>query len=649
MKRILTLNLLVWLCCTAFAQFNFHQEQVNSSLKKAYQQSLQSSTQSFSNPTSTSASSVNSLLRIQSKLSQSIAKLPQHKTQKNIDTLVFGFPPNDTLVITGNYTQNGPIIGWGNGVLIIKNATANILGNIYLLGNSKAIIDSSMVYIPQQYIYERSIIAIQHAQLLVTHSTLDFSGMSHNLYLADSAAAYYNHVQQNDWTTAGVWGHSVASINNTNLCGEYIVSEQGTAEFKNASTLLMWHHFKGSSTIQYAFPNGTNVYNYLFDAQQPGVSGVQYHVNIDSTSNVMWGIMPENGSTVNLSNSNIRAVGCWFRHSDTISVGGLVNNSNYNNFTAPLADRTLHFQNCQVQTWSLYAFDSSQVDITGCVVGEVGSQQKSSINSNNYYLDGSGGYFWSTDTTVQIASNVAVNSHVQSQGNSLFIFAYGTIGGFGYPSAIKNSFLAVIQSTITQDPIPYENGVCWYQSIDGPAVSYTNYNVPIMGSAWIDGATVPAWMDMTSYKIYYKQSTATTWTLIGTLSNSEIHHNVLANWNTMGLNAGMYDLKMVMFNTLGDSVESHKSISLNTGIVSISEQQRTAVKACPNPFNKQLNIIGADEVLGVKIFSVDGRMVLQQSLLGVIKDIDTSILSPGIYTIELITQAEAVFQRITKE
>lgn len=649
MKQLFTLTLLVWQCCTAFAQFNFHQDLINESLEKAHQQSLYKPTKNFSITGQSSQSSLNSLLSIQSKLKQSIAKLPKYKSQKNIDTLIFGFPPNDTVIITGNYTQNGPIIGWGNGVLIIKNATANLLGNIYLLGNSKAIIDSSTVYIPQQYIYERSILVIQHAQLVVTHSTLDFSGMSHNLYLADSASAYYNHVQQNDWTTAGVWGHSIVSINNTNLCGEYILSEQGTSQFKNASTLLLWHHFDGSSNIQYAFPNGANVYHYQFNALQPGVSGVQYQVNVDSTSNVMWGIMPENGSTVNLSNSNIRAVGCWFRHSDTISVGGLVNNSNYNNFTAPLADRTLHFQNCQVQTWSLYAFDSSQVDITGCGVGEVGSQQKSSINSNNYYLDGSGGYFWSTDTTVQIAANVAVNSHVQSQGNSLFVFAYGSIGGLGYPSAIKNSFLAVIQSTITQDPIPYENGVCWYQSIDGPAVSYTNYNVPIMGSAWIDGANVPAWMDMTSYKIYYKQTTATAWTLIGTSSNSEVHHNVLANWNTMGLNAGSYDLKMVMFNTFGDSVESHKSISLNTGIVAISEQPKFDVKAYPNPFNKQLNIIGAEEVLGVKIFSVDGRLVLQQSLNEGMKQIDTQFLSPGIYTLQMQTHGKLVFQQITKE
>jgi hypothetical protein len=156
-------------------------------------------------------------------------------------------------------------------------------------------------------------------------------------------------------------------------------------------------------------------------------------------------------------------------------------------------------------------------------------------------------------------------------------------------------------------------------------------------------------MDMTSYKIYYKQSAATTWNLIGAASTNEVHHNVLANWNTMGLNTGMYDLKMVMFNTLGDSVESFKGITLNTGIVAISERQSATVKAYPNPFGQQLMIEGAEEVVGVTIFSVDGRVVLQQSLNEGMQQIDTQFLSPGIYTLQIQTHGKSVFQQITKE
>ena len=127
--------------------------------------------------------------------------------------------------------------------------------------------------------------------------------------------------------------------------------------------------------------------------QHSGISGIGYQVSADSCHNVMWALMPVNGSDVTISNSNLRLIGCWFERGDVASVSGIFNNSNYSNYTAPLADRNLHLINTNVQTWSFYVFDSSQVDIDSCQLGEVGTQQSAFVHANNLLLDGSGGYF----------------------------------------------------------------------------------------------------------------------------------------------------------------------------------------------------------------------------------------------------------------
>lgn len=514
-----------------------------------------------------------------------------------MDTAFVGIVPHDTMIVTGNWTCNGPIYVFNDGVLIFHNANALVHGDIYVWDNGSLIGDSTQFHVPQAWFYQRSVMAIDSATLNLSNCSFEFSGMSHNFIFQGEAQVNLNHIYQNDWTTAGLWGNPQVNINDCNLMGEYIIT--GTSQFhvSNSDTLLLWQHYPDSAIINTNYPSGTTLNNYIANNSQPGISGIGYDVQLNTCTNVWWGLMPVNGSDVTLSNSTIRAIGCWFQNGDSVNASGLVNNSIYSNFTSPLPDRNLHFNNCNVQTWSLYVFDSSYLHITGCILGEVGTQNKSMCLAENFLMDGSGGYFWATDTSFIVSSVSSAMSIVRSERNGIFVFGYGTCNS-NPPTAIGQSVMIVVQSSLPQDPVAEEQAIAWYANINGPATSFTNTFVPIMGTAFIDHGPQSAWMDFYAYSLYYKMVGSSTWTPIVIDSTFEVRHSVLANWNTIGLLQGNYELKLTLISNLGDSVDGQKGILLQPGLLSIDNIDKSnEVFLYPNPANDLL-VVDAKNLRG---------------------------------------------------
>ena len=326
------------------------------------------------------------------------------------DTLIVGYTPNDTLRITGNWTHIGPIIVLNSGVLIFKHANATIVGDIYVAGHGKAFSDSSSIYLPQQYLYQRSIVVVQNGYLNFSNTVFNYGGFSHSFVVRDSANAFLTNITNNDYTTTGLNGHANLTINGNNLTGEFIIDDYVNLHLRHATNALLWHQFPDTAVINHSFPNGTTVNSYVFNKTTPGVSGIEYNVQVDTSYNIQWSLMPVNGSNVTISNSTVRAVGLWFMGADSCTVSGLVNNSNYSNFTAPLTDRNLQFINSSVQTWSLYPMQSSVVNLSGSIVGEIGTEGTSKLTGTGYVVDGSGGYCWSSDFSFLINSNTTVTS-----------------------------------------------------------------------------------------------------------------------------------------------------------------------------------------------------------------------------------------------
>jgi hypothetical protein len=572
------------------------------------------------------------------------------------DTLVVGILPGDTLHISGSWSNNGPVIVLQDGVLIFDHANAIIHGDLFVLGRGQVLADSSTLFFPQQYFYHRGILITDTSVLNIQNSTIDFGGMSHSFVALGNSEAVFQNVHHADWTTAGIYGHANVFCDGNNLGGEYICTEYSTVHFRNTSTLLVWHHLPDTAIVQHEFPAGAIVPSYTFNNLSPGVQGVGYSVQLDSCSDVMWAIMPENGSDVTLSNSTIRAIGLWFNRGDSTSVSGLVNNSNYTNFTAPLSDRNLNLVNSQLQTWSVYLFDSSQVSISGCVLGEVGAMGTSLLTANGFYCDGSGGYFWASETGIGFASNVSVGSIVRSEKRGIMVFAYGSVNNSG-AAAVGNSLLVVVQSSLPSDPVAYDASTVWYLHVDAPSttLSYTDTIVQIPGSAWIDHGPYGSFMQFNKYGVYYQVPNSGSWIPIDTGITTEVRNGILANWNTHGLTHGSYLIRLSSFNDLGDSIEAIRQVTLLPIILDVQEDEAGYdISVFPNPSSGLVQVkieLKKAESITIELMDITGKVIgiVPEALYpkGVqLISMNTLAVSSGLYFVQIKMTEGRILKRL---
>jgi len=627
----------------------FPQQEINSLLQKGFD-THKNFTARLPNSTSTNTDHLTPTLNMMNQIKKNpnaLTRVHNNFPQPLIlDTLIVGLTPNDTLIITGNWTHTGPIWVLGTGVLIFRNATVIDTGDVYVLGNGKWIADSSSFFFPQNYFYERSFLVVQNAAAHFGNCSMNYSGMSHNLVVADSAVVDWQNVHQNDWTTCGLYGNPTMNINHCNVSGEYIMADSSTINLNHADTIILWHQLPATALINFTFPNTNPVYNYAFNNTVSGVSGINYHVNADSCQDVMWAIMPVNGSDVTISNSNLRLIGAWFQNGDTTTAYGIFNNSNYTNFVTPLSDRNLHLINTSVQTWSFYAFDSSQINIDSCQLGEIGTQQRSNVTANNTLADGSGGYFWATDSSFTLATNSISYNTCRSERKGLFILAYSWLP-YTAPTAIHNSNLVCIQNVLIADPVPYDGSVAWLLNIEGPDTSVVNSTFSVNGSAWINQGPQGNPVDFGSYSLYYQNpAVSTIWYPIIVDSALEISHSVLASWNTNSLAPGTYILKSVLKNNFNDSVEGLKIIELlpnPLAVHAIANENFSTVY--PNPFLTQTTFKTNVELsnAGLIIYNTLGEKVKTiNNISGFEITINRNDLPDGVYFMEIIQNEQLI-------
>lgn len=570
---------------------------------------------------------------------------------------------NDTLIvtsdqtITGTYTQNGPIFIADNAILTIKNSYCTVLGDIYLFGhNAQLIIDSSTIYSPQQYFYQRTLGVTNNGKVHIHNSTMDFSGLSHNIFATDSADIEMINVTKNGWATNGFWGSAKFYMDNCNQAGEYIITGNIDLKFRNTKTVLLWHQFPDTAVINFSFPQPDTVLSYQFNNSVAGIGGIEYNVEVDTCYGVMWALMPSTGSDVTISNSTLRAIGVWFQGNDTLDVNGLVNNTTYANFSAPLADRNLQLNNTNVQTWSLYPMNGAHLNITGCIVGEIGAGGHSSVNSQNVFVDGSGGYFWASDTTQIVAGFTNTSSYVRSEKSGIFIYAYSSIVN-GYPSALGKSVIIVIQSNVPQPPAAFDGSAAWYGFIEQPFDTYVDTSVAITGSAWIERGPTSQLMEYKSHHVFYQKSGDVNWTEIICDSLNPVYDDTLALWNTSGLTAGQYNIKLILRDNWGNAAEGVKSVNVMPHILGISEDDdENYFNIFPNPATDFFNIkySGPHGYTGcVVIQDIAGKTVFQSGRLSFTTNnmvqIPVSILIPGIYSVMFISDTNHFTKIFTKE
>lgn len=633
MKTFLLTGLLLIEAVFGKAQFEFPQQKINAGLKNAAVHS---------------AVIPPNCCSVQDKLPGSPAhffqQFPYDKPvslnisnvhSRNIDTVVVGAVPHDTLTISGTYFNDGPIFVVNDGVLIFENSQATINGDLAVTNSAKVFATNSSLYFPQQYFYQRNLIAVNDAKVQFTNTSLNYSGLSHNLAIIDSASVQYQNVNVIGFTTTGLYGQPSFVIDTCNLVGEIILTDEATVNISKGDTVLLWHQFPEGSVIHRSFPDGADVAQYDFNSTSTGVSGISYSVSVTNCTNVMWGLMPVNGSYVTIDSSNLRAIGAWFLHSDVANVSGLVDGSYYENSSNLFSDRNLQLNQTSVTTWSIYPMDTSTITMSNCILGEIGTEQHSTLSAQDIFVDGSGGYFWATDQSFLVAALSAFTCTVRSEGTGIIVVAYSGITN-GTPEATSNSILILVQDGFTQSPQLYDGSEVWVMNLDNPASAVVNSSIEINGSAYIHRTAISLLPTFDHYQLFYQSVGSTTWIPVSAEENISVDDGLLATWNTYGISPGLYNLNLVMKDNFGDSVVATNTINLLPNFTGVQQNDSgSSIEFYPDPASDEVYISGLqNKFTSCKIVNDRGETMREISLQKNENQILMSVadLPSGLYT-----------------
>jgi hypothetical protein len=563
--------------------------------------------------------------------------LPQGNL-RDLDTVVVGEVPHDTLLISGAWFNNGPVFVINDGVVIFDSAQATINGDLYVVHDAKVFSNNSSIYFPQQYFYQRSLLAANNARVELTATTLDYSGLSHSMAVTDSAFVRYRNVSVNGFTTTGLSYSGSFEVDTCDVVGEIICMEQSNLEVRQGETVLVWHHFPGASVIHRRFPDGDFVDSYEFTPGADGVSGIEYSVHLTNCTDVWWGLMPVNGCDVTIDSSEIRAIGAWFTGNESTAVSGLVNGSYYDDAGNFFSDRNLHLNESFVQTWSMYMMDTAAVTLTNCILGEVGTGSLSSVLAQNIFVDGSSGYYWADGQSFNVAALSAFTCTVRSQNSGILLVAYSGITN-GAPQATGTSILILLQNGMSQEPEIYDAAEVWIGNLGNPVSAVVDDLIPINGTATIDKTAVSPLPSFGQYQLFFQQSGASVWEEMSGPKTTAVHDDVLDTWDTHGLQAGLYTLKLVLKSEFGDSVEAINTINLLPDFSAAEEQSAfSLVQLFPDPASEEIFVSGdLSEVNSITIISLEGRKIQKVFPAGnhTTLSIPVSGFAPGSYLMRL--------------
>lgn len=476
--------------------------------------------------------------------------------------MVIGDTPAETLSVTGYFYNEGNIVIMGDGVLEVKNADFNLDGDIIIAGYGQAIFDSSDINIVQHYIYQHVIFVTDSAYCSITNSETSFSGYQLSVSVAFDGEINMRNVTNQDWITAGVQHTASATLRDIKgYTGEWLFLGDCYAEFKRVDYLFTWYFFPRSSVVDVDFPEEDTIYDFYLDSTYANISGVGYHVEIDSCTECMWATIPLRGSDVTVRNSDLRVTGLMFEGTDTFSVSGLVNGLDYSDWLLPVGDRNYHLINTSVQTWNLYPDDTTNITLSSSIFGELCGFTDSYTTIQNAFCDGTGGHIEAAHRSFVAVYSSSIFADVITKNRGICVLANCAIP-VGRIWVTGASIMILANTSFSEEPIPSDTSIVFVASIDAPSSGYTESSIGIIGSAWIDkGPYQP--LDFECYKLSFRKVGDSTLTPFPDAQYEEVRKDTLDYWNTTGLTEGTYEVKLVLKDDAGDSVEAWKGISLS--------------------------------------------------------------------------------------
>ena len=510
--------------------------------------------------------------------------------------LIVGFTdPNEVVTITGNYFLAGNIIVVNHGRLNFVDANVVLKGNIIVADSAQFHIQGGKLTVLAEYRYQYFIWGLANSSIEFDSALVSINGQSWSATFLGSAHVVFRDTQIKEVVTSAVFGSPDVEILRSNPF-EWVFFDSATVNVSQSGPHIFWFSFPDSSKATLSFPDGNFVNHFSVSATQPGISGIDYTVAIDSTDSVFWGLILQGGSDVTVKDSHLRTTGIQARKGDSLTVSGLVNDQHYSDFVAPISDRKFHLINSTLDTWNVYPWGVKQMSIDNSILGELGAVGGTETTVEASIVDGSGGYVFTDDSSGTIFSLSSIFSDNIASGRSVQIHLFSSILG-GDVIATESSIMLLINSLVQQTPVARDTAVVVEAALSRPEVATIEQLLPLRGSAVVSSGPFTS-VEFSRYRLEYGMGAPPQqWFAIGQTHEKEIRGDVLETWDTHGLMTGSYVVKLTLYLSTGDSLVAIRNIYLSEPVVSSVLDGREGTPETfalqqnyPNPFNPETTI-----------------------------------------------------------
>lgn len=566
-------------------------------------------------------------------------------------------------VLGGSVEVRNQLLAVDEGRILIKGMPT-LSCNLIAADKGSIMLDSSLVAIPMLYKDQYRWDAYQEGNIRVRACQVNCGIGSLGGEFGDSTSISIEKsifLSPQIPLTMGFSGNSRLSVDSSTGGMEFIIGGASRVNISTASGFVIWYTFDPGDTVDYTYPaansstpGASDIFStYIFSDSLPGVSGVDYRVQITNSQSVLWGILSNSGSSVTLNNSDLIACGFFFTNPALSLAAGFTNDSLYSSYSAPITDRTLAVNNSRVRSWNFYSFLDARLQIKNSLYGESILFGNSRVRIDSSVCDGTGGYFGGKDngrmevfysTIKRIKGAITL---INYSGTSELRMHHSVVQG---RIVISDSAKAFLNNTAYDTlPLVDRNGLFAAAVLDSIPGTITSSPLPVTASCTLINGPQRSSV-FTRYQIGWSATDSSGYSLIAdTVVGTSSLTGTFANWNTSQFAPGDYLLWLVTY-VDGDSANVTTvpvTVGTVTGLQSAEADGNWDLY--PNPARDQswlrLELKQRDPVR-VEIWSSSGRLLHRSKTMGQGElALERKGLPAGLYYVRLYQGGQAVGHR----
>ncbi len=533
--------------------------------------------------------------------------------------------PGEVVVFDRDTTIIGDICIVNRGELRVEGADLTLVGDITIQHGGRMLVSGGGFHVPEEFRQQYGCLVVDSARFEIDDSEVTFNRQNWGLTCAGNAYVRVDNCTfPSGIITALLLQESTMEVSRCKKPGEFIPMENSEMTISNCDSAIAWFTFPVSSGGTFEAPaRDTLVGHYEFPT--PSVTGVDYRFVIDSTLNVLPGLLCSEEISLTVENSDVVALGVifWEGTGDTIRIEGLVNDTDYTDFTPDLLDRTLRLVDTHVSAWNFYPFDTTILRMENDIFGEIMVTDSSRTDIYYSICDGTGGHVMSQSKSELLAVFTSMVAQVIARNRSLMLF-FGTSFPSSGVSADGSAVMMFLNSAPAMRPTVLDTALTLEMFVGLPSAPRVDSDVPVTGTALVTPGPHNR-LSMDHYLLDWAAGVdpqSTEWTRIDSVGGS-VFQDTLGIWDTRGLDPGYHMLRLTVRSAYVDTfrldmplvvyVTLNESIGIGEKGREIGIPRATALlQNVPNPFNPSTDIrfaLAEGGAVQLRVFDVRGRLV----------------------------------------